>query len=109
MQDTGELSTPREVVTFYASLSPNFDKAILRIFRHVLTFSFRFNRQFYEQADGSAIFPSSCEILHSVLRRNGSGDGDPLAPLLVSLRGRYVRQLVTWTRQADELPRPPEE
>jgi hypothetical protein len=37
-------------------LSRNFDEAILRLFRHVLTFSFfSFNGQFYEQTDGVAM------------------------------------------------------
>jgi hypothetical protein len=56
-------------------LSRHFDDAILRIFHHVLTFSFfSFNGQFYEQTDGVAM-------------------GSPLSPVIENYFMEYFEEM----------------
>lgn len=52
-------------------------------------------------------FPSHCQLLYGALWRYSEG-GDPQVTLPVSLYGRHICHLATWSRQADQLPWPHE-
>jgi hypothetical protein len=74
-------------------LRRHFDKGILRLFRHVLTYSFfSFNGQFYEQTDGVAM-------------------GSPLFPVIANYFMEYFEEMalematykpLCWTRYVDD-------